>query len=210
MMKNKITIEDVKANMQDVLVRTVVEFGKPCTYVTVRMLNGFTVRESTTCVDPSNYDEKIGAKICLEKIEDKIWMLLGYELQSQIANQPKSPYCYVSEGDGIGFVHGDKVYTVGNDGKVNVSKAENIVYVENLTADRSERIYGEDQLKVGKTYCAFSQIDPDFNIIFKVIDATLFGKEVMSVDDIKGVYTNPAFSVSALPNYEIFLVTPTK
>lgn len=209
-MKNKITIEDVKANMQDVLVRTVVEFGKPCTYVTVRMLNGFTVRESTTCVDPANYDEKIGAKICLEKIEDKIWMLLGYELQSQIANQPKSLYCYVSEGDGVGFVYGNKIYTVENNGKVSVTKAENIVYVESLTADRSERIYSEEQLKVGKTYCAFSQVDPDFNIIFKVIDATLFGKEVMIVDDTKGVYTNPVFSISSMQDYDIFLVTPTK
>lgn len=209
-MKNKVTIEDVKANMQDVLVRTVVEFDKPCTYVTVRMLNGFTVRESTTCVDPSNYDEKIGAKICLEKIEDKIWLLLGYELQSQIANQPKSSYCYVSDGDGIGFVYGDKVYTVDNDGKVNVTKAENIVYVKNLTIDRSERIFSEKQLKVGKTYCALSYAEPVFNIIFKVIDTTLFGKEVMMMDDIRGIYTNPAFSVSAMQGYDIFLVTPTK
>ena len=91
MEKSKITVtpEQVKENMQDVIVRTETEFGKPCTYVTVRMKNGFTLRESTTCVDPANYDEEIGKQICLEKIEDKVWFLLGYALQDKVANEPK-------------------------------------------------------------------------------------------------------------------------
>lgn len=79
-----VTQEEVDENMKDVLVRTVEEFGKPTTYVTVKMKNGFTLRESTTCVDPKNYNEKKGAKICLRKIEDKIWFLLGYALQDLI------------------------------------------------------------------------------------------------------------------------------
>ena len=78
-----VTREDVLANMQDVIVKTVVEFDKPCTYVTVRMKNGFTLRESTTCVDPVNYNEEIGKEICLQKIEDKVWFLLGYALQDK-------------------------------------------------------------------------------------------------------------------------------
>ena len=80
----KVTQEEVKENMQDVIVRTLDDFGKPCTYVTVRMKNGFTLRESTTCVDPANYNEEIGKQICLEKIEDKIWFLLGYALQEKV------------------------------------------------------------------------------------------------------------------------------
>lgn len=79
----KVTLEEVKENMQDVIVRTLDDFGKPCTYVTVRMKNGFTLRESTTCVDPANYNEEIGKQICLKKIEDKIWFLLGYTLQEK-------------------------------------------------------------------------------------------------------------------------------
>ena len=78
-----VTKEEVLANMQDVIVRTVVEFDKPCTYVTVRMKNGFTLRESTTCVDPANYSEEIGKEICLRKIEDKVWFQLGYALQDR-------------------------------------------------------------------------------------------------------------------------------
>ena len=86
-METKITVtpEEVAENMKDVLVRTVVEFGKPCTYVTVRMKNGFTLSESTTCVDPANYNEEIGKQICLKRIEDKVWYLLGYSLQTELS-----------------------------------------------------------------------------------------------------------------------------
>ena len=84
---NTVTQEEVNKNMKDVLVRTVEEFGKPTTYVTVRMENGFTLRESTTCVDPSNYDENIGKEVCLKRIEDKVWFLLGYTLQSKLASK---------------------------------------------------------------------------------------------------------------------------
>ena len=78
-----VTKEDVLANMQDVIVRTVVEFGKPCTYVSVRMKNGFILRDSSSCVDPANHSEEIGKEICLRKIEDKVWFLLGYTLQDK-------------------------------------------------------------------------------------------------------------------------------
>lgn len=84
MSKITVTKEQVQENMQDIIVRTLDDFGKPTTYVTVKMKNGFTIRESTTCVDPANYDEEIGKQICLEKIEDKIWFLLGYALQNKL------------------------------------------------------------------------------------------------------------------------------
>ena len=84
MNKNTVTIEQVKENMQDVIVRTLDDFGKPCTYVTVRMKNGFTLRESTTCVDPANYNKDIGKEICLKRIENQIWFLLGYQLQEDL------------------------------------------------------------------------------------------------------------------------------
>lgn len=83
-MKNNVTIEDVKENMKDVFCTTLMPFDKPVTFVEVRMKNGFTVRETTTCVDPKNYNEEIGKEICLKRIEDKIWMLLGFMLQEDI------------------------------------------------------------------------------------------------------------------------------
>lgn len=100
MSKITVTKEMVEENMKDVLCSTAIEFDKPVTYVTVRMKNGFTLRESTTCVDPVNYNEEIGKKICLEKIEDKVWFLLGYQVQDQMhyaeVNQNKL-------GEGITF-----------------------------------------------------------------------------------------------------------
>ena len=88
-MKNTVTPEQVKENMQDVIVRTLVDFDKPTTYVTIRMKNGFTLRESTTCVDPENYDEEIGKEICLKRLENQVWFLLGYQLQEELYQSTK-------------------------------------------------------------------------------------------------------------------------
>ena len=95
-----VTREDVLANMQDVVVKTVVEFDKPCTYVTVRMKNGFTLRESTTCVDPANYNEEIGKEICLQKIEDKVWFLLWicFTRQTPYQSNIQRPFAYRTTG----------------------------------------------------------------------------------------------------------------
>lgn len=82
--KNKVTPEDVENEIADTQVKTLDDFGKPTTYVAVILKNGFTMREATTCVDPNNYNESIGAKICLDRIKDKIWFLLGYKLQDDI------------------------------------------------------------------------------------------------------------------------------
>lgn len=89
---NTVTKEEVMENMRDVICNTAIEFDKPVTYVTVRMKNGFTLRESTTCVDPANYDEEIGKQICLEKIKDKIWFLLGYALQDKMYKETNSTF----------------------------------------------------------------------------------------------------------------------
>lgn len=89
---NTVTKEEVMENMQDIICKTANEFDKPVTYVTVRMKNGFTLRESTTCVDPTNYDEEVGKQICLEKIEDKIWFLLGYALQDKVYKESNSTF----------------------------------------------------------------------------------------------------------------------
>lgn len=89
--KNIVTAEEVKENMKDIRVRTVIEFGRRCTCVTVRMKNGFTLRESTPCVDPENYSEEIGKEICLKRIETKIWFLLGYALQDKMFKEKNAP-----------------------------------------------------------------------------------------------------------------------
>ena len=56
--------------------------GDSTTVVRCVLRNGFVIVESSSCVDPANYSEKIGEEICLNKIKDKIWELLGFLLQT--------------------------------------------------------------------------------------------------------------------------------
>lgn len=56
--------------------------GDSTTVVRCVLRNGFVIVESSSCVDPTNYSEKIGEEICLNKIKDKIWELLGFLLQT--------------------------------------------------------------------------------------------------------------------------------
>lgn len=52
------------------------------TVVHAVLKNGFTITESSSCVDPENYSKEIGVNICMERIADKIWELLGFMLQT--------------------------------------------------------------------------------------------------------------------------------
>ena len=55
--------------------------GTKTTVVRCVLRNGFEIVESTGCVDEKNYSEKIGYEICMERIKNKIWELLGFLLQ---------------------------------------------------------------------------------------------------------------------------------
>lgn len=58
--------------------------GDKTTVVRAVLRNGFEIVESSACVSAENYDEAMGREICLEKIKDKVWMLLGFLLQTAI------------------------------------------------------------------------------------------------------------------------------
>lgn len=58
--------------------------GEKTTLVRVVLVNGFEIIESSACVDKENYNEIMGKEICLNKIKDKIWMLLGFLLQTAV------------------------------------------------------------------------------------------------------------------------------
>jgi Phage protein (N4 Gp49/phage Sf6 gene 66) family len=83
MKKNTVTKEHVDGILENSFIDTFTSFGK-CTIVTCQLPNGFIIVESSACVDPTNYDEDMGRKICLGRIEDKIWELEGYKLQSEL------------------------------------------------------------------------------------------------------------------------------
>ncbi|NRT90033.1 Gp49 family protein [Clostridium beijerinckii] len=52
------------------------------TIVVATLVNGFTIVESSACVDPKNYNEEIGAEICKERIKNQVWNHLGFLLQT--------------------------------------------------------------------------------------------------------------------------------
>lgn len=82
--KNTVTPEQVNDILENskILVQTVLE---KTTIVVAVLPNGFTIVESSSCVDPANYDEEMGKEICLKRIENKVWELEGYVLQSKLA-----------------------------------------------------------------------------------------------------------------------------
>ena len=51
------------------------------TMVVADTITGFRQYETSSFVDPENYDEKIGTEICLNKIKDTMWFCLGFVLQ---------------------------------------------------------------------------------------------------------------------------------
>lgn len=51
--------------------------------VTLVLPNGFTITESSASVSTENFDYQYGIKVCMKKIEDKIWMLEAYRLMAQ-------------------------------------------------------------------------------------------------------------------------------
>lgn len=55
-----------------------------CTIVSCQLPNGFVIVETSSCVDPDNYDEDLGVEVCMKRIKDKVWELEGYLLQNDI------------------------------------------------------------------------------------------------------------------------------
>lgn len=62
------------------------------TVVIATLQNGFVILESSSCVDPDNYDENIGRDLCMEKIKEKLWELEGYRLQCKIHENKIIPF----------------------------------------------------------------------------------------------------------------------
>ena len=58
--------------------------GDKTTVVRALLRNGFEIVESSACVSAENYDEKLGREICLGKIKDQVWFLLGFLLQTAV------------------------------------------------------------------------------------------------------------------------------
>lgn len=61
---------------------SVLSLGNKTTVVVATLANGFEMIESSSCADPANYDEALGAQLATERIKRRIWDLLGFLLQT--------------------------------------------------------------------------------------------------------------------------------
>lgn len=61
-----------------------VTMGGKTTVVRAVLKNGFEIVESSSCVSAENYDEKMGEEICMKRIRNKVWELLGFLLQTAV------------------------------------------------------------------------------------------------------------------------------
>ena len=81
---NKVTHEQIAKLISEAKI-DVTTVQEKCTVVTVTLKSGFILIESSACVDKANYNEEIGARCCMERIERKLWELECYALQKELA-----------------------------------------------------------------------------------------------------------------------------
>lgn len=77
-----------KETIDNILSQTLIvveKYGNKTTILKATLPNGFVVVESSSCVDPKNFNMSIGEQICMKKLEDKIWELEGYKLQNELS-----------------------------------------------------------------------------------------------------------------------------
>ncbi|MGL5950021.1 MAG: Gp49 family protein, partial [Cetobacterium sp.] len=87
---NKINNETFDNFIAEEIVGTQEIFGKPTTFMHVKLVNGMVISDMTTCVDPKNYSEEIGVEILRKRIADKIWFGLGFCLQTGVYGVKKA------------------------------------------------------------------------------------------------------------------------
>lgn len=75
---DKVTKESIESRIKDV--HDFVIPGTTVTIVSIAMVNGFSFRGESACVDPRNFDPKIGRELAYRDAFRKIWSHEGYLL----------------------------------------------------------------------------------------------------------------------------------
>lgn len=81
---NHVTSLSVDNYIKDI---NVMQLDEKTTLVKATLQNGYIVVETSSCADAINYDESVGKSICLKKIKEKVWDLLGFMLNSALTNK---------------------------------------------------------------------------------------------------------------------------
>jgi N4 Gp49/Sf6 Gp66 family protein len=59
----------------------IIKLDPKTTLLKAELITGFTQYETSSCVDPKNFSEKIGEEICISRVKDSIWKFLGFVVQ---------------------------------------------------------------------------------------------------------------------------------
>lgn len=79
----RVTQEQIDELIQNAEISVETRFDK-VTVVCCKLESGFVITEAAGCVDPANYSQDTGFKVCMKRIENKLWELEGYALQKQV------------------------------------------------------------------------------------------------------------------------------
>lgn len=67
------------------------KMGDKTTVVVATLKNGFIIAEFSSCVGPANYHQGLGMDICIARIKNKVWELLGFLVQTGVAGVKPTP-----------------------------------------------------------------------------------------------------------------------
>lgn len=81
-MKTHIEAADIQKRIKDVTYHRIP--NTTATICNILMINGFSVRGESACVDPIKFDEAVGRKIAYDNAFDKLWQLEGYLLAERL------------------------------------------------------------------------------------------------------------------------------
>jgi hypothetical protein len=72
------------------------------TFCVLVLRNGFTVAGESACASPENFDAELGRKIARQNAVQKVWLLMGYELRSQLSRP------VLTDGDALADLDGTR------------------------------------------------------------------------------------------------------
>ena len=84
----KLTKEFLESEIKDVEYN---RLGGTITHCTIHTKSGFTFTGESACVDPNNFDQKIGEKFAYEQAFEKMWMPYGFWLHKALAEYDNLP-----------------------------------------------------------------------------------------------------------------------
>lgn len=85
---NKLDIEFLENEIADVAYH---RLGKTLTICVITNKDGFTFTGESACIDPANFDEKIGQEVAYANAVDKMWMPYGFWLVKESAKNKNEP-----------------------------------------------------------------------------------------------------------------------